>query len=186
MSNILKTPAISSRTKLLSFDLESNGLHGDVFAVGAVVMDATGHVHEEFSGRTNIVGKVDDWVEKNVLPVITDMEISHSSYKHLRENFWAWFVKAKETADYVLVNNGYPVEYRFLLACQDDDLDNRYWQHPFPILDLTSMLVQTGQDVQHVKNDIVRKFKDDLTGSAHHPLFDAKLAARSAFHVFTL
>ena len=185
MANILKTPVITTKTKLLSFDIESNGLHGDAFAIGAVVLDANGKVYDKFTGRSEIVGKIDEWVEQNVLPVITDMEITHSSYKHLRDNFWAWFVKAKKECDYVLVNNGYPVEYRFLLQCQEDDLDVRFWDHPFPILELTSLIVGAGKDVQETKIKVMSEQKDKLKGDAHHPYYDSVIAIMAAFKVLS-
>lgn len=177
----LKLPAVTDKTKFLSFDLETNGLHGEAFAVGAVVVDAAGNIHDQFSGRAEIVGKVDEWVAERVIPVIGDMDITHSSYKHLRDHFWAWFVSAQEKADYVLVNNGYPVEYRFLLQCQEDNIDERYWQHPFPILELSSLLLASGQDIQGTKNRIMSTFVGESQGSPHHPVYDAKVAAGAAF-----
>ena len=177
----LRLPKVTEQTKFLSFDLETNGLHGEAFAVGAVVVDAAGTIYDEFSCRAEIVGKVDEWVAARVLPVIQDMDITHSSYKHLRDHFWSWFVKAQEKADYVLVNNGYPVEYRFLLQCQEDDIDERYWQHPFPILELTSLLLASGQDIQGTKNRVMAGLLGESQGSPHHPVYDAKVAARAAF-----
>ena len=177
-----KMPPITNDTKLLSFDLESNGLHGDVFSAAGVVLDATGKVHGEFLGRCKLSGPVDPWVEKNVIPAIKDVPIMYDSYKALREAFWRWFVVAQETADYVLVSNGYPVEYRFLLKCQEDDLDERYWQHPFPIIDLTSMLLL--QDQESRKNKQVATVVREGGFTRHHPLNDAKITALTAFKVF--
>lgn len=176
-SKLPKTPSLSSKTKLLSFDLETNGLHGSAFAVGAVLMGYDGTVLESFSARCEIVGEVDEWVQKNVLPVIDDMPITCKSYKELRDAFWQWYVNTEPKADYVLVSNGYPVEYKFLQECQQDNLEERYWQHPFPILDLASLLVQIGQ-----------KPKLHTTGAytPHHPLDDAKVAAMTAFEVFRI
>lgn len=180
-----KIPPISKATKILCFDLESNGLHGDAFAVGAVLMDASGIVLDQYTGRTKVVGKVDDWVEKNVIPAIQNMSITHGSYKDLRESFWRWYLQAEQKADYVLVSNGYPVEYRFLIKCQDENLEERYWQHPFPILDLASLLIQAGiefSDKGHLKNEILK------SGGylRHNPLDDAKVAALLAFESFKL
>ena len=176
-----KLPKLTSQTKILSFDLESNGLHGETFAVAAAVVDASGKVHDEFTGRAEIVGKLDEWVQDNVLGVISDMEVTHSSYKHLRDHFWSWFVKAQAASDYVLVNNGYPVEYRFLLQCQDDDINTRYWEHPFPILELTSLLVGAGLGVQETKAKVMSELASVISGSSHHPMYDSKVAAATAF-----
>lgn len=179
-----KTPVITDRTRILCFDLETNGLHGDAFALGAVVVDASGKIHSQFVGRSEITGPVDDWVKDNVLPVIGDISIKHHSAKSLRDAFWQWYVPAETDADYVVVCNGYPVEYRFLLQCQEDNLDQRYWQHPFPILDLASLLIQVGESVG--KSKVVNTIIADGGYSRHHPLHDAIVTALAAFEAFRL
>ncbi len=178
-----KTPHITRDTKLLCFDVESNGLHGQAFAVAAVVINLDGEVLDTFTGRTKIIGQVDSWVEQNVLPVITDMTITQRTSKDLRSDFWRWFERAQQEADYVLVSNGYPVEYRFLLQCQEDNLDERYWQHPFPLLDLTSLMLQLEPNGEK-RTDIVKKLFDESGYSRHHPYHDALVSARAACEVF--
>ena len=184
MANQLKTPQITLDSKLLSFDLESNGLHGQAFAVGAVVFDGHGRTHEEFSARVDLGKEVDPWVKANVLPVIADMQITHPDYISMREGFWEWYVKNQPDVDYVLVNNGYPVEYRFLLDCQEADMDTRYWQHPFPILELSSlqMLVQNKSKV--TKSKLFKQLSTTEKRFVHHPVHDAKKAAIAAFTAF--
>ena len=184
MTKIARTPPITFRTKILSFDLETNGLHGQAFAVGAVVMDASGTIHEEFTARTKLTGQVDPWVEQNVLPAIVSMPITHTSYKTMREAFWAWYLKAEPQADYVLVNNGYPVEYRFLLDCQEANLDERYWQHPFPILELSSLLLQVRHKLPGRKVEQLKALENGQKFLPHNPLHDAKAAIRLAFEAF--
>lgn len=179
-----KTPPISSSTKLLSFDLETNGLHGQAFAIGAVVMNASGEVLDEFTARCKLNSEVDEWVQANVLPSIKDMPETHGDYKTMREAFWRWYEKTEPEADYVVVSNGYPVEYRFLLDCQEADLEKRYWQHPFPILDLTSLLLQVKPKLNENKTEILNKANDGQTLLPHHPLHDAKATALLAFEAF--
>lgn len=186
MNKISKTPEITRDTKILSFDLEANNLHGTPFAVGALVIDGHGQVHDSFTGRCPIDGEVDPWVKVNVLPAIKDMAETHGGYADMREAFWRWFVATEEASDYVLVSNGYPVEYRFLIDCQEASLDERYWQHPFPILDLTSILVATGHDSGVGKSQIRKKVRQDTSFAQHHPYDDAKLAALMAFEALGL
>lgn len=185
MAKLPKTPPISRTTKLLSFDLETNGLHGEAFAVGAVVVDAENKIHDQFSGRAKILGPIDAWVKTNVLPVIEDIPVTYNSARDLREAFWAWYLKAEPKTDYVLVSNGYPVEYRFLLQCQEENLEERYWQHPFPILDLTSLLIQTGQEPSDKSQARAAIIKEG-NFSRHHPMHDAKISAMTAFEAFKL
>lgn len=183
---ISKKPPINSQTKLMSFDIETNGLHGKAFAIGAVVMDSDGNVLNEFSARCRLTSKVDDWVKSNVLPAIVDMPITHDDYESLREAFWQWYLQAKEQSDYILVNNGYPVEYRFLLDCQEANIEERYWDHPFPILELSSMLLMTDHDSNSSKRLLKKKIDDDFGRKMHHPVEDAKMAVLLAFEALKL
>ena len=185
MNKVSKTPPINRDTKILSFDLEANNLHGKPFAIGAVVIDGHGIVHDSFTARCPIEGEVDPWVQANVLPVITDMTQTHGNYEDMREAFWRWYVAAEQASDYVLVSNGYPVEYRFLIDCQEANLDERYWQHPFPILELTSLLITKEQE-PGFKNQIRKKVRKEATFVQHHPFDDAKLAALMAFEALGL
>ena len=186
MNKVSKTPEISRDTKILSFDLETNNLHGQPFAIGAVLIDGHGVVHDSFTARCPIKGEPDDWVKANVIPVIEDMAQTHGSYEDMREAFWRWYVPAEATSDYVLVSNGYPVEYRFLIDCQDANLDERYWQHPFPILDLASLLIAVGQEPGAYKNQLRKKVRKGASFVQHHPFDDAKLAALIAFEAFNV
>jgi hypothetical protein len=184
VNKVAKTPKLTHDTKILSFDLETNNLHGKPFAIGALVIDGHGKVHDTFTGRCPIEGEVDPWVKVNVIPVIKDMIETHGSYEDMREAFWRWFLAAQEASDYVLVSNGYPVEYRFLIDCQEADLEERYWQHPFPILDLASILIVVGQETGAYKNELRKKIRKDASFAQHHPFDDAKMAALIAFEAF--
>ncbi len=177
MNKVSKTPTVTRDTKILSFDLETNNLHGEPFAIGAVVVDGHGKVHDSFTARCPIKGDVDPWVKANVLPVIKDMAETHATYEDMREAFWRWYLAAEQASDYVLVSNGYPVEYRFLLDCQQANLEERYWQHPFPILDLASILVANGQESSAYKNQLRKNVRKSASFVQHHPFDDAKLAA---------
>lgn len=172
-------PELTPKSKLLCFDVESNGLHGEAFAVGAVLIQLDGKVVDEFVARCPIHGPVDEWVEKNVLPPMRDQANTHKNNRAMRDDFWAWFSRAKDQADYVVVDNGYPVEHRFLMQCQADDLDSRYWGHAYPLLDVGSLLLQAGIKPLAVKYRLV---EDQLPGEVlkHNPRFDAEVSALAA------
>lgn len=179
-------PEITKDTVIVSFDIESNGLHGPAFAVGAVQMKLDGTILDEFQARIDIKGEVDPHVTKYILPPMADMPVTHKSAKAMRKAFWEWFKTAQEKSDYVLVSNGYPVEYRFLIDCQDDDIDARYWDHPFPILELGSLLVQVGIKPLAVKFKFV---EDEMQGAPvlqHNPRFDAWVSGLAAIKAFKL
>lgn len=177
-----KMPKLHVGTKLLSFDLEANGLHGEAFAVGGLVIDGYGKTLSEFTARCSLAGTVDPWVKQNILPALAQMPVTHDSYIEMREAFWQWFVSAEQQSDYVLVNNGYPVEYRFLIDCQQAALNERYWQHPYPILDLSSLLLQIGNKISRTK--LSEKVQKMGSFRRHHPFDDAKVAALMAFEAF--
>jgi hypothetical protein len=179
-------PEITQDTKLLSIDVESNGLHGAAFAVGAVLVNGRGEVLDEFVGRSPIEGEVDKWVTKNVLPAVNELPENYDSATKMREAFWTWYKAAKDQADYVLVDNGYPVEARFLINCQDEDLDNRYWDHPFPLLDLSSMLLQVAVKPQAVRHLLVADELGERVVQQHNPSFDAYVSALATLKAWRL
>lgn len=183
-SKLLKIPPITDETKLLSFDIESNGLHGQAFAIGALIVDNSGKVFDEFIARVDVQEEIDEWVAKNVLPAMDNIHVTHGSYEDMREAFWRWFVKAQEKSDYTLVSNGYPVEYRFLLDCQQADLEERYWQHPFPIIDVTSLLLTLREFGEPSKQEILRKVQKNGNFKTHNPYDDAKVTALIACEAF--
>ncbi|HVW23155.1 MAG TPA: hypothetical protein VHB51_01545 [Candidatus Saccharimonadales bacterium] len=175
-----KLPKLAPGIKFLSFDLETNGLHGEAFAVGALLFDTlTGKVVDQFVARCPVGDEVDPWVKANVLPAIASMPQTHDDATAMRHDFWQWYLQAEAQCDYVLVSNGYPVEYRFLLQCQEDDLEARYWDHPFPLLDLTSLLLASGQDPS-AKSQLITRIVREGNFKRHHPLDDATIAALAA------
>lgn len=179
-------PPITADTMLLSIDVESNGLHGDAFAVGAVVMRLDGTITDQFQARSPLNGELDPWVRKHVLPAMKDFVQTHDDAKAMRDAFWAWYKKAKEQADYMMVDNGYPVESRFLLSCQDDDLEERYWDHFFPLLDLSSMLIQVGIKPLAVRHRLVKDQLGSEPNLQHNPRWDAWVSALVAIKALKL
>ncbi len=146
-------------------------------------MDMDGKVVEEFSARTRVTTKLDPWVKDNVLPAIVDMPITHSTYTEMREAFWEWYLDNEPNCDYVIVSNGYPVEYRFLLDCQEADIEKRYWQHPFPIIDLSSLLLPFGELKEASKSKLLARVRQENL-KPHNPLHDSMTTALMAIEVF--
>lgn len=173
-------PEMDRQTVILSIDVESNGLHGEGFAVGAVLIRADGTKLDDFLGRSPITGELDKWVKKNVLPPMKGVPENYSTAKAMRGAFWRWFLQAKDKADYVLVDNGYPVEARFLITCQEDDLEERYWDHPYPLLDLSGLLIQVGVKPLAIRTEFVADRLDPEMGQRHEPRTDAWVSALAA------
>lgn len=153
--------------RVLCFDVESNGLHGQAFAVGGVVYDTETQASlDTLLVRCPIEGDVNEWVAENVLQHL-DIAETHTDAKAMRSAFWTWFQQHKQNA-VILVDVGYPVETRFLAQCQDDDV-SRAWDGPYPLHDLASVLLALGLDpdldrrVGHIEQHLRQ----------HHPLDDA-------------
>lgn len=176
----MKAVNLNKDTTILCFDVESNGLHGEAFAVGAMLITVEGEIKGEFAARCPIDGYVDPWVEENVLPSLEALPITHKTLRKMRRAFWAWYIKTKPKADFVLVDNGYPVEARFLIACQDDDPAHRYAEHPFPLLDLSSLLVQAGYEPLADREKLVKEEIEKKKILKHNPTWDAWVTALAA------
>jgi hypothetical protein len=102
----------------------------------------------------------------------------------MRSAFWEWFKAAKEQADYVLVDNGYPVEARFLIDCQDDNIDERYWDHPYPLLDLAGILLQVGEKPLTVRSKYAEERLGNQKVNRHNPRWDAWVSVQAALKAF--
>ncbi len=181
-----RRPAIDAQTKLLAFDVETNGLHGAAFAVGAVVMQADGKVLSEFKDSAPVRGALDPWTKENVMPMLAGYPQNYKSAKALRGAFWQWYLDNEKSADYTVVTNGYPVEYRFLIQCQDDDIEGRFWDHPFPLLDLPSLLIQVGERPLVNKAEFVAEHLSEVPEQRHNPYWDAWVTALAAFKALRL
>lgn len=167
-------------THLLSFDVESNGLHGEGFAFGAVILEIeTAAPPVLFEGRCPIEGWVDPWVDAHVLPVLADMSETFVDSKTLRAAFWDFLQGAMARFDnlIVLADCAYPVETNFLRACQMDDLPNRAFKGPYPLHELATMLLAADVDPD-VNRLIFAGLEGDERYKAHHPLTDALASAR--------
>lgn len=173
--------------KLLSFDVESNGLHGNGFAVGAVLINAnTLEPLSAFRGtsmRKEFIDNLDDWVQENV-PVaeIIDNSQPYNSLIELRTAFWIWLQENKKDA-IVIADVGYPVEARFLIACQDDNPKQRAWEAPYPLHDVSTLLLAAGVDPDIDRFEYAGELKRKVPLSLmtkHDPYYDAWLSALCA------
>ena len=165
---------------ILSFDVESNGLHGAAFAVAGLLMSQDRKIITQFVGRCPIEGPVDAWVSENVLGPMEPISNTAPDARTMRNAFWNWYVAAKAQANIIVAANPYPVEARFLIDCQNDDMASRNFDHPFPYLDLSSMLYTLGYKTAVERRAFVKKAVRDFTGESHNPLWDAKATALAA------
>jgi hypothetical protein len=89
----------------------------------------------------------------------------------MREKFWAFWADAKRSGALLVTDCGWPVETNFLNQCINDD-NERAWDGPYPLIDLSSILLAAGQDP-------IGEFPRYATEiPAHNPLSDARQSAR--------
>lgn len=165
---------------ILSFDVESNGLHGQAFAVGAVIRHVeTAQEVDRIGLRCPIEGDVNAWVAENVLPALAEMPETHTSAREMRAAFWTWYQTAKgKYADLVMVADiGYPVETGFLTACQADD-PARAWEGPYPLHEVATLLLAADIDPDIDRLKFAGYDADEL--HAHNPIDDALVSAKCA------
>jgi hypothetical protein len=167
--------------KILSVDVESNGLHGQPFAIGAICTDDS-QPTAVYRARCPINGPVDPWVEANVLPALAGMPELFAAddhpYASMLADFAAWFDANKDGAT-VIAHCGVPVEAR-LFADMVGGLDRDPFSGPFPLHDLATLLYAVGADP--LSTDGYRAAHGlTLTPafeglSPHNPLYDAAVA----------
>jgi hypothetical protein len=148
---------------IFMFDVESDGLYGKGFAVGAVVYE-DGYIIDSFElkANTNISS---DWVKENVLPHLENMPTCPTC-KELRTRFYEFYMKHKDTC-YIYSDCNYPVETNFLNdIVQDNKL--RCWDMPFPLMDIA-----TSDNINMSRSELYKK-ETGRTLREHNPLDDAK------------
>ena len=157
---------------IFSFDAESDGLAGESFAIGAIVIDWQGVIVEKFTAIAEAESVTNHWVQTNVLPHLQNLKV-YSSKKEMREAFWQFWMKYKNES-LALADIGVPVEANLLNTCIHDDLDAREFQGPYPLYDLSAFLLIAG----HHPIDLQRKIFVDRTDlMEHNPLDDALATA---------
>lgn len=155
------------------FDVESIGLHGEAFAAAYVVVNAQGKILNQacFSCPPEAARGSDDsrlWVATNVPPIGAQFRTP----REVRAEFWRRWVTWKSAGATLVADCAWPVEARFLAAAVDDDPHVREWAGPYPLIDLSSVLLARGRDPLATGE----RLPDELP--AHHPLADAKQSAR--------
>lgn len=149
------------------FDVESDGLYGEGFAFGAVVMDPRGNELAALQACC-LEGVQEKWVQENVLPHLQDMP-QVSSRALVRQLFWDFYMQWKDKCR-IFGDVIYPVEAEFMRRCV---LDHRaVWDGPFPLLDVSAVMLACGYDP--LTDGMLFT---QISGQAHHPLFDARVSA---------
>lgn len=149
-----------------SFDAETDGLYGPVFAIGAVVVDENGQRIDMFSGAAQIELVRNEWVKENCVPQLAHLP-AYTDRTALREAFWQFYLKYRGRAE-IIADVPVPVEAGLLRACVEDDPENRMFLAPYPLIDVASVLHVAGVDP-----DVDRREFSGYAGMVHCPVDDA-------------
>lgn len=157
---------------LMSFDVESVGLHGEGFAVGWVVVDL-GTGLEVASGMEACDPDTADgtgvdriWIQEN----IPDIQPTCPNPLAVRNRFWSEWHVWKSKGAVLAADCPWPVEARFLMECIRDRPD-RAMDGPYPLIGIESLLWSAGMDPL---GTYIRRGDEEK----HNPLGDARQSAR--------
>ena len=159
--------------KIFCFDAETDGLYGEVFAIGAVVMNDGGEILDQFSQKCLHPEVTSQWVRENSLPHLADIEECESR-RLLRENFWNFYMKHREGC-VIMADVAYPVEADLLRKCVEENLAEREFLGPYPLIDISALFFARG-----ISPDTDRIAFAQAQGKPHNPLDDAIISARCA------
>lgn len=156
------------------FDVESVGLHGEGFAVGASVINrATGVELTSFYAASHPMhaqGQPSDrdWLSEH-LPVL---EYTEPTPHAVRQAFWTFWISWHTDGATLAADVPWPVESAFLHRCI---LENAGWEWmaPYPLIDVASVRLAAGLDPLGTMPRLLEAEKP-----AHNPLADARQSAR--------
>lgn len=160
------------KKNIFMFDVESDGLYGKAFCFSAVVADKKGNLIDSLTLKTDIEISV-DWVKENVLPSLKGIK-TVESLEVLRNKFYNFYLKYKDNCD-VYSDCNYPVETNFLSDVAKDNLTERQFNMPYPLMDVCNFVdssidrekYYTKYNASYILHDIAsRKPKP------HNPYYD--------------
>lgn len=157
--------------KILSFDCESDGLYGRIFAVGGCLLHESGYI-DTFYSRMEYTPK-EPWVQQNVLPVLDPPTCE--DWTTLKRDFWQWFQRCRQGAD-IWVDGGFPIETHFMRGCVDLFTvgHDKMKASPYPLNEVMTLFLARGLDPMIKRAD----FLNTSEFLEHHPTDDAVVSAK--------
>lgn len=167
-------------------DVESNGLYGQPFCVGAVLMDPGGRVLSDFISRCHLDQVPDEIVEEKIGPALDAAGIREDvdALADLNEKFLKWHMQHTKVIHppQIWADVSFPVDAGFLRQMhtpQDGTVDmdaKRGWTPPYPLLDVSTLIAATGTDPLVNREEYARDLIGVRHGEKHDPRWDAELS----------
>lgn len=161
------------KSKYVFLDVETDGLYGSFLTAALIAVDEEGNeLSRAYYGiKREHMNVKEAWVIENVLPVLGDYEECEDE-KQLLQKAWDFWMQYQEDA-YMVCDVAYPVETRFLKACVEMNQAEYMWKAPFPLIDLSSLLMAKGYDPLCERKDFINEYKKD---EVHNALYDVEVA----------
>jgi len=161
---------------LVIIDVESNGLWGQPFAVGAVRMTSGGRVIRSFGMRCNIDEVPDEWIINNEIEEMLEEFPKVDNVGDLMAEFMGWY--GGEGDRNTFVDAGFPVDCRFLDIMRTSTKWRSY--SPYPLYDISSIIMAAGEPPNVDRLEYAEELIGEKRGVAHDPLWDAELSGLCA------
>lgn len=156
---------------LLFVDAETDGIYGSFISIAVIVVNSGyQELERHYWGicKDNLKVKT-PWVRDNVIPVMGQYEPCQNEEELLLE-FWSVWEKYCENA-YGIADVCFPVEARLFEKCVQCDLEKRQQKGPYPLIDLSSVLLTKGIDPLIDRKSLVREDKMEQ----HNALNDVEM-----------
>ncbi|ORU00262.1 hypothetical protein D081_1356 [Anaerovibrio sp. JC8] len=152
-------------------DAETDGLYGPFVSVAMVLTDADGNeLEKQYIGLSEPEKHIrTEWVRENVLPIMGEYE-KYDDEHSLLEAVWSFWRTHAQNA-YIIIDVMHPVESRLMSKCVSSNIEERLFQGPFPMLDISSMLYVIGIDPLKAREELVNPLEN---GMQHNALYDAR------------
>lgn len=154
-------------------DAESDGLYGGILSVAALVTNEENRELEHFYGAVDPARcrVTVPWVRENVVTYLAEAEAFYDSETALLTAFWAFWSRHREQAE-CIADVGYPVEAGLFTRCVALDPKTRYYQGPYPLLDLATLLRARGIDPLRERASLCQ-----VPLTAHNAMNDVRMTA---------
>lgn len=157
---------------LFIIDAETDGLYGSFLSVAVLITDSNYNIlREEYYGIENAKLQVQsEWVKANVIPILGEYEAC-ANEQELLEKVWALWIAYQDQV-YAIADVAYPVEMRLFQKCVDRCPEERNFQGPYPLLDLSSLLFAKGVDPLAERKTLLKTLKNM---QQHNSLEDVRM-----------
>lgn len=167
--------------KVFAFDVESDGLWGNPFAIGAVVKYLeSGVVIDRFQACLPDSTVKNKWVIDNVLPALEMFHVTHENRESMISDFAKFYMDYKKKCD-IICHIPIPVESNLISEMHRLHFIGEF-DAPFPLIDVAPMLDLIGENPLSV-DSYIKKHQLTIKGMPHNPLYDAEAACEVYRHI---